>query len=124
MAEKKPSVWERIKKTAREMMPEDSKPALPERKPAPSMVGSGYAERAGSALQNVNRRTEQAAKELDSYKKGGKVKKTGPANLHKNERVLTTKQTKKLEKSPAMKKKILGKKRKKEPTVSDYRAKR
>lgn len=29
---------------------------------------------------------------IDSYKKGGKVKKTGLAYLHKGERVLTTKQ--------------------------------
>lgn len=32
---------------------------------------------------------------LPAYKKGGKVKKTGPAKLHKGERVLTAKQAKK-----------------------------
>lgn len=32
---------------------------------------------------------------VDSYKKGGKVKKTGLAKLHKGERVLNKKQTKK-----------------------------
>ncbi len=35
---------------------------------------------------------------LDSYKKGGKVKKTGLAKLHKGELVLTKKQAKKLKK--------------------------
>jgi hypothetical protein len=117
MAEIKPTVWDKVKKTAKSILTDNK---LPERKPAPSTVGSGYASNAASAAKSRNQQTEQAAKQLDSYKKGGKVKKTGPANLHKNERVLTTKQTKKLEKSPRMKKKILGK----EPTVSDYRAKR
>ena len=111
MAEIKPTVWDRVKKTAKSMLTDNK---LPEKKPAPELVGSGYAERAGSALQSRNKQTEQAAKQLDSYKKGGKVKKTGPANLHKNERVLTTDQTKKLEKSPMIKKKILGKKKRKE----------
>ena len=31
---------------------------------------------------------------LPSYKRGGKVKKTGPAKLHKGERVLTKRQAK------------------------------
>lgn len=43
-------------------------------------------------------------KKVDSYKKGGKVKKTGLAKLHKGEHVLTTKQTKKLNTKPAVKK--------------------
>jgi hypothetical protein len=43
-------------------------------------------------------------KKLDPYKKGGKVKKTGPALVHKGERVLTTEQSKKLDANPAMKK--------------------
>jgi hypothetical protein len=34
---------------------------------------------------------------MGSYKKGGKVKKTGAYKLHKNERVLNAKQTKKFE---------------------------
>ena len=33
-----------------------------------------------------------------SYRKGGKVKHTGPAKLHKGERVLTAKQARKYEK--------------------------
>ena len=33
--------------------------------------------------------------EMASFKKGGKVKKTGPAYLHKGERVLNTKQARK-----------------------------
>jgi hypothetical protein len=35
---------------------------------------------------------------MHSYKKGGKVKKTGLAKLHKGERVLTKKQAKKYDK--------------------------
>lgn len=34
----------------------------------------------------------------DSYKRGGKVKRTGPAKLHKGERVLTKRQAKKYDK--------------------------
>jgi hypothetical protein len=58
---------------------------------------------------NLSRiRANQAAKNkaLKEYKKGGKVSKTGPAKLHKNERVLTVKQTQKLDKKPAVKKAI------------------
>jgi hypothetical protein len=36
---------------------------------------------------------------LKAYKKGGKVKKTGPAKVHKGERVLTKKQNAKYEKT-------------------------
>ena len=43
---------------------------------------------------------------LSSYKKGGKVKNTGPAFLHKGERVLNTKQTKKYDKQKAMRTKL------------------
>ena len=39
------------------------------------------------------------------YKRGGKVKKTGPAKLHKGERVLTKKQNVKFER---MRKKVFG----------------
>ena len=42
---------------------------------------------------------KEAWKKVPSYKKGGKVKKTGLAKLHKGERVLNTKQTKKYEKT-------------------------
>lgn len=41
--------------------------------------------------------SEQAPKVQGSYKKGGKVKKTGIYRLHKGERVLNRKQTKKVE---------------------------
>ena len=40
-----------------------------------------------------------------SYKKGGKVKKTGLAKLHKGERVLNKKQTKKFDKKKTKKRK-------------------
>lgn len=39
-----------------------------------------------------------------SYKKGGKVRKTGKAKVHKGERVLTVKQTKKFDKKGGFKK--------------------
>jgi len=42
---------------------------------------------------------------LSSFKRGGKVKKTGPAKVHKGERVLNKKQARKYEK----KKKSKGK---------------
>jgi len=41
---------------------------------------------------------------LKGYKKGGKVTKTGPAKLHKGERVLTKKQTKKYDEEKFKKK--------------------
>ena len=36
-----------------------------------------------------------SGEDADSYKRGGKVKRTGPAKLHKGERVLTKRQAKK-----------------------------
>jgi len=39
---------------------------------------------------------------MDSYKKGGVVKKTGPAKVHKGERVLTVQQSK----APAIRKAV------------------
>jgi hypothetical protein len=47
-------------------------------------------------------RAELADKGLKGFKRGGKVKKTGVAKVHKGERVLTAKQAKK----PAVKKAI------------------
>jgi len=47
-------------------------------------------------------RNETAA-EPDSYKKGGKVRKTGIARVHRGERVLTVKQTKKADRKMARK---------------------
>ena len=52
---------------------------------------------------------------LTGYKKGGKVKKTGPALVHKDEVVLNKAQQKKI--GPAKVKAAI----KKEPTVADYR---
>jgi hypothetical protein len=59
----------------------------------------------GSTEKSIKDRGAEL-KKLDPYKKGGKVKKTGPALVHKGERVLTTKQSKKLDANPAMKKAI------------------
>jgi exonuclease VII small subunit len=58
------------------------------------------------ARKAVLDRKAETEKVLKEYKKGGKVKKTGPAKLHAKERVLTVKQTKKLDKLPHLKKAI------------------
>lgn len=58
----------------------------------------------GDKLQNRRAMTETSrslreelrAKGLKGFKKGGKVNKTGPAKLHKGERVLTASQAKKV----------------------------
>lgn len=59
---------------------------------------------ARSAVEKYKQELE-AAKKMDSYKKGGMVKKTGPAKLHKGERVLTVAQAKKPAVKKALKKK-------------------
>jgi hypothetical protein len=46
---------------------------------------------------------------LKYYKKGGKVKKTGPAYIHKGERVLTAKQDKKYSKKKSTRKRVASK---------------
>lgn len=63
---------------------------------------SNYTQYADNKAQKVlaNRANPNYGKaQPSSYKKGGKVKKTGMAKVHKGERVLTKAQTKKLEKS-------------------------
>ncbi len=92
-------MFEGIKKAIKKIKQEKSKPKI---------LGSGLARRAAQALDKHNIETEKAAKELDKYKKGGKVKRDGPAFVHKGEQVLTKKQAK----NPAIKKAV--KKAKKE----------
>lgn len=48
--------------------------------------------------------TPAAQAKPNSYKKGGKVKKSGVAKVHKGERVLTTKQTKAFDKKGGLSK--------------------
>lgn len=55
---------------------------------------------ARSAIDAHKKALAEAAKDLPQYKRGGMVQKTGPALVHKGERVLTAKQAKK----PAVKK--------------------
>jgi hypothetical protein len=55
---------------------------------------------------DLRKNIEDRNKALKEFKKGGKVHKTGPAKLHKGERVLTSKATKKLDKMPVIKKKL------------------
>ena len=52
------------------------------------------------AMLSDQLRQELALKGLKGFKRGGKVKKTGPAKLHKGERVLTAKQAKAHAKTP------------------------
>jgi hypothetical protein len=71
------------------------------KKPEAKDLGSGYAKEAAAASKTRNDKTKQVAdalesgKEMPSYKKGGKIKKTGPALVHKGEHMLTTSQVKK-----------------------------
>lgn len=75
----------------------------------------GIESMAGKATGGVGRAISNAvpgqamfqkhANQIKSYKKGGKVKKTGLANLHKGERVLKVSDAKKFEK---MKRKVFG----------------
>jgi hypothetical protein len=62
-----------------------------------------YGDKAGEKRIDV----KDMVKPLGSYKKGGKVKKTGLYKLHKKERVLNPKQTAKVEKSGGLRA-ILG----------------
>jgi hypothetical protein len=80
-----------------------AKAATPPAKPAPKRKFEDTGTDARKAMLDRKGETEKAMKE---YKKGGLVKKTGPAKLHAKERVLTVKQTKKLDKKPVLKKAI------------------
>ncbi len=83
---------------------------MPDRTPASSITALKNAlaiaredgSKGSANAQNVTRalRQELADKGLKGFKRGGKVKKTGVAKVHKGERVLTAKQAKK----PAVKK--------------------
>jgi len=64
-----------------------------------SPVGSPMSMGMGMGAERPQRRVSERGgmmnPMLPSYKRGGKVKKTGPAKLHKGERVLTKRQAKK-----------------------------
>jgi hypothetical protein len=57
-------------------------------------------------MPNKTKGMRMAMPRIPMFKKGGKVKSTGPAILHKGERVLNTKQTKKYDSAKAKKTKI------------------
>ena len=62
-------------------------------------IKKGYTALAGKDLARaVSARATEAAMPMDSYKKGGVVKRTGKALLHKGEVVLTVAQRKALKK--------------------------
>ena len=92
---KEPSNWEKTKKFVAGAVDEllAPKPAKPAPPPPPKNEDVG---------KNINDRRKKEQEVMQSYKKGGTVKKTGPANLHKGERVLTVKQSK----SPAIQKAV------------------
>ena len=77
------------------------KPAAPVTKP-PVRKFEDTGKEAGEAIRKHKADLMAAA----SYKKGGVVKKTGPAKLHAKERVLTVGQTRKLDKKPSVKKSL------------------
>lgn len=67
--------------------------AVPKVKPVQAdTLQSGRIDNAGGISQGLF----SGQKTLKAYKKGGMVKKTGPAVVHKGERVLTTAQAKKM----------------------------
>jgi hypothetical protein len=87
------TIIDKAKKKYNELF-DKKKPAVT---PAPATLGTGYAAGAAKAITDRNKATEAAAKGMDSYRKGGKVRRTGPAYIHKNEHVITVGQTKKPE---------------------------
>ena len=78
-------------KAATTPSPAPAPKSAPPSKPDP---GGAYGTRKGEQRIDVSGMT----KPLGSYKKGGKVKKTGTYKLHAKERVLNPKQTRKFEK--------------------------
>lgn len=106
------SVWEYMKEGAKSLGKTKAAEAAPPPKKAEPAPPSKPFSNLGDVESDIKKRGAEL-KKVDSYKKGGKVKKTGLARLHKNERVLTTSQTKKLEKKPALMKAVGIKKGKK-----------
>ena len=97
MADDKPKTkWEETKEAVRKMMAPQGKST--QQVPVKKFEDTG--KNAGAAIRSNNAAKDDALKQIDSYKKGGPVRRTGPAKLHKGERVLTVKQAKK----PAVKK--------------------
>lgn len=62
----------------------------------------------GKAAKYGSKPGEKRPDQMDSYKKGGKVKKTGPAYMHKGEGVLTVKKRKKIKKQISGAQKVLS----------------
>ena len=63
----------------------------------------------GSTARYGGRPGEKRPDQMDSYKKGGKVKKTGPAYMHKGEIVVPVKKVKKLKQLSGAQKVLSGK---------------
>ena len=77
-------------------------------KPTPQGPSLGEAAAKAKADKTKNP-PKKAVKVVGEFSKGGKVKKTGVYKLHAKERVLNPTQTKKAEKSSAMKSVLSGK---------------
>ena len=66
---------------------------------SPAKVVSGILKNRKEAKQDKKRTIDEAEAEPSSFKRGGKVRKSGVARVHKGERVLTAKQDKKRRKA-------------------------
>jgi len=97
----KPSIYENVKEAYKKL--------TAPKQPKSADLGTGYAKGAADAATKHNEEVKKAA----SYAKGGKVKRTEKALVHKGEVVLNKNQQKKVG-TERVRKAI-------EPTVSDYR---
>lgn len=77
--------------------------------PAPQTESLGEAAARNKSAKATKNAPKKAVKVMGEFSKGGKVKKTAVYKLHKNERVLNPKQTKKAEKMSALKSVLSGK---------------
>lgn len=81
-----------------------AKPSMKEDRPMRVNPKGKYGDRPGE--QRID--TSNMTKPLGSFKKGGKVKKTGVYKLHKGEQVANPKQTAKMDKMGGMAKMLSG----------------
>lgn len=99
------SVWDYMKEGVKKVPSELKSMVTPKKaaaEPAPSKKQFTSEEDIERAIKERGKQIKEATP--DSYKKGGKVKKGGMAKVHTGEHVLTTRQTKKLESNPKIKK--------------------
>lgn len=109
-----PSIMQRIDRATGYRLPGSAdrlSKALAQDRASARSLGKSVTEPTGPTIKQLDRYVTDTARgkiaryshaaeraksgEMPEYKKGGMVKKTGPAKLHKGERVLTKSQTKK-----------------------------